>query len=315
MRILITGATGLVGKRLLKRLSKKHNIIAVSRKKGKIRGAKKIIVADITNPSDLIPLKDEQFDVVYHLAAELDENSHSVWDTNVEGTRNLLEICKEKDIQRFIFLSSIGVLGEAKHPLVEDDPYNPQTMYEKSKAEAERIIMDYRLRYQIPYTIIRSTIICGPNAFWKEIFGAAKRETPIIGSGKNYWHLVYVDDVVDALVLAMQPQAKNQIYHVAGPDVHTYEETYKIIRKVLHLRFKPKRIPVALAKAAAIAHETKSKISGERPSITKMRSSIQRLVRNRIIDISKAKKELGFNPKYNLEKALEKTAKELGEVK
>ena len=81
MRILITGATGLVGKRLLKRLSKKHNIIAVSRKKGKIRGAKKIIVADITNPSDLIPLKDEQFDVVYHLAAELDENSHSVWDT------------------------------------------------------------------------------------------------------------------------------------------------------------------------------------------------------------------------------------------
>ncbi len=126
---------------------------------------------------------------------------------------------------------------------------------------------------------------------------------------------MYIDDIVDALVLALGPSAKNEIYNIAGSDPHTYRETYAAIKKALGLDFKDTFIPVPVAHAGAFAHEMKSKLKRERPNISKMRSSITRLVGNRIVDISKAEEQLGFKPKYTLEKGMAKTAKELGMIK
>ena len=300
MRILVTGATGFVGSRLVKALEKKgHTVIGFSSKRG-----------NLLTGEGLSNIRSKRFDVVYHLAAELDETAPQLWETNVEGTRNLLEVCKRRDIQRFILLNPIGVLGKATHPLREDDPYNPLTRYEKSKAEAERIVMDYRLKHQIPYTIIRSTIIYGPNPFWRQIFKAAKENYPMIGKGENQFHLVYVDDVIQFLLLALKPEAQNQIYNLAGPDSHSYRETYKLICKTIHKRFPSKSVAPIAAKAAGIAYLARAKLNGEKPNITLLPSSIDRLLRNRIVDISKAG-GLGYKPKYSLERGLLKTAKEL----
>ncbi len=301
MRILVTGATGFVGSRLVKALEKKgHTVIGFGSKGG-----------NLLTEEGLSNIRSKRFDAVYHLAAELDETSPALWDANVEGTRNLLEICKRRGIYRFVLLSTIGVLGNAAHPLREDDPYNPFTRYEKSKAEAERIVMDYRLKHQIPYTIVRSTIIYGPNRFWKQIFEAAKQGYPMIGKGDNQFHLVYVDDVVQFLLLALKPEAQNQIYNLAGPDTYSYRGTYKLICKAIHRRFPSKAVSPIAAKAAGIAYLAKAKLKGERPNVTLLPSSIDRLLRNRIVDISKAK-AIGYSPKYPLEKGLLKTAKELG---
>ncbi|MCD6414913.1 MAG: NAD(P)-dependent oxidoreductase [Candidatus Diapherotrites archaeon] len=309
MRILVTGADGFVGSRLVKKLSENHSVLAFSRSKKEIPGAKQVIVGDVLK--DLSGLRKKHFDVVYHLAAVLDESNPELWSVNVEGTRNLLELCKNRNVERFVYTSSIGVLGETKEPAEEDFPYNPQTKYEKSKAEAERLVMDYRLKYRIPYTIVRSTIVYGPNSFWKQIFEAAREGYPIIGSGSNYFHLVYVDDFVDALVAVLDLRAQNQIYHVAGPDVYSYKETYHMIAKALGAKAPDKHVPVSLAKAMALAHETRAKLQREKPKLTMMRASIARLVRNRIVSTKKIEKELGFKPNYPLEKGLKKTVQEL----
>lgn len=299
MRILVTGATGFVGSRLVKALEKKgHTVVGFGSE------------ADLTTEEGLSKIRSKRFEVVYHLAAELDETSSKIWATNSEGTRNLLELCKRRELERFILLNPIGVLGETKIPSREDDPYNPKTQYEKSKAEAERIVMDYRLKHQINYTIIRSTIIYGPNRFWKQIFKAAKAHYPMIGKGENYFHLIYVDDVVQFLVLALSPQARNQIYNLAGPDVHSYRETYRMICKALHKRFPSNTINPIAAKAAGVAYLARSRLRGEKPDVTLLPSSIDRLLRNRIVDLSKAK-TLGYKPRYKLEKGLAKTIKEL----
>ena len=170
--------------------------------------------------------------------------------------------------------------------------------------------MDYPINHQIPYTIVRATIIYGPNTFWKQIFDAAKSNYPLIGKGDNYFHLVYVDDVVQFLLLALAPQARNQIYNLAGPDALTYRETYKLICKALHKRFPSNSINPIAAKAAGVAYLARSRLRGEKPDVTLLPSSIDRLLRNRIVDTSKAK-SLGYKPKYKLEKGIAKTIKEL----
>ncbi len=299
MRILVTGATGFIGKRLVKALKKQgHTVIGFGSD------------ANLLTNDGLAKIKGKRFEAVYHLAANLDELDPALWSVNVEGTRNLLELCKRRDLERFILLGPIGVLGETINPAKEDDPYNALTKYEKSKEEAERIVMDYRLKHQIPYTIIRSTIVYGANKFWEQIFKAAKQGYPLIGKGDNFFHLVYVDDVVNFLVLALKPEARNQIYNVAGPDNLTYKQTYKLICKALHKRFPSDSINPIAAKAAAFAHVARSKVKGEKPKVTLIPASIDRLLRNRIVDISKAK-AIGYRPRFTLEKGLAKAVKEL----
>lgn len=229
MRILVTGASGFVGSRLVKELAKEHDVLAFSRSNPDLPA--KFVQGDLLDEKSVQALRKLTFEVVYHLAASLDESDPSMWDVNVEGTRKLLEACKNKKLERFILLSSSGVLGETKEPAKEDDAYNPQTHYEKSKAEAERLVMDYKLRHQIPYTIMRAPIIYGPNKFWGQILSAARSGYPMIGKGDNYFHLLFIEDAVQALKLALNPVARNQIYHIAGPDPHTYRETYEIIAK------------------------------------------------------------------------------------
>ena len=309
MKILVTGGSGFLGMRLVERLvSKGHDVTVFFRHDSpeiKKAGTKQII-GDVSD-HDALSGALSRIDIVYHLAANLDESDPSMEQDNRKSTENVIDCCREKKIKRLIFTSSIGVLGNTDAPVTEDMPYNPTTRYEKSKMDCEKLIKESG----IPYTIARITIIYGPNRFWGQIFKAAKKGYPVIGSGSNFWHLVYVDDAADALCLMLNEKAKNQIYHLADDDPHTYRETYKVICEVLHLPEPNKHVPEFVVKAVALLHETKCRITGKRPNVTKMRSSIDRLIRNRIVSIEKAKKEINYKPKYDLRKGMEKTSEGL----
>ncbi len=310
MKILITGGTGFLGSRLAGYLIKKgHTVTVFSREINPAlsKFGAKFFVGDILDANSVRSAVRGN-DVVYHLAAALDESDPDMYNINVFGTKNVAEACKENKAKRLILSSSIGVLGYTDAPATEEMPYNPTTLYEKSKMESEKIV----LSVGVPYTIVRMTIIVGPNRFWESIFRAAEKGYPIVGSGKNYWHLLYVDDAIQALALSLDKKAENRTYNIADADPHTYEGVYYTICDVLKIPRPEKHVPVWLANFGAFMHETKCKLTGKKPKVTKMRSSIARLVRNLIVNIEKAKNELGYSPEYTLEAGIQATAKQLG---
>ncbi len=306
MQILVTGGTGFIGKRLVKKLIEKgDSVIVFSRHKDEElqnMGAK-FVTGNIMNKDELrrvFPV-----DLVYHLAANLDESDPLMYDTNVIGTKNVVELSKEYNIKRIILMSSCGVLGDIKLA-TEDAPYNPKTKYERSKMESERLVISSGLTY----VIIRAPIILGPNEIWLKIIEAAKNKYPIIGSGKNHFHLAYVDDVVDILILAKDNEnALNQIFHVATLDTPTYEDVYRMICENLDVEMTKKHIPIFLIKLISAFHILSCKIKRKKPKLVLMKASIDRLIRERIVSIEKAKQILGFVPRYDTQSALKDTIK------
>lgn len=314
MKVVVTGGSGFLGSRLVGRLLKeKHDVTAFCRRKEPAmeEDGVKFALGDIRRYED-VENAVAGADIVYHLAICLDEASPDLWEINVNGTKNVIEACKKHRVKQLIYMSSSGVLGATKEPARESFPYKPGTKYERSKAEAEKLIISSG----IPYTIIRTAIIIGPNLIWAAIFDAARKRYPIIGSGKNYWHLVHINDVADLLcAVKANRKAINEVFHIASKDSPRYIEVYKMIADALNTEMAHKHVPVALAKAAAAFHELACKIRKKKPKVTLMRSSIDRLTRNRIISTEKAKKVLGFEPKFTTKEAIEESVKYLGLIK
>ncbi len=301
MRILVTGGTGFLGSRLVEKLAGNDVTVFARSQNNELKA--KFIPGDITKKDELAKAF-AKADVVYHLAANLDESDRNMHDENVEGTKNVVELSKEHNIRQLIFMGSCGALGDVRIA-EEDAPYNPKTRYEKSKAESEKIIINSGA----PYTIIRAPVIIGPNQIWLKIFEAAKKKYPLIGSGKNHFHLAYVNDVVDLLALAKdRKEAENQIFHVATRDVPTYKDVYRMLCEAIGVEMTSKHVPVVLFKTIAALHTFSRKIRGKKPSLTMMRSSIDRLIRDRTISIEKAKDVLGFSPMHDTQTAIKETA-------
>jgi len=309
MRILITGGTGFLGRRLAQEAKRRGADVAIfARNTDSALEALgiKMIAGDIMSREQLRKAF-EGYDVVYHLAAEIDESSQDLWNMNVEGTRNVVQACKATGIKRIILSSSIGVLGGSDDVLTEESPYAAETGYEKTKVAAEKLVK----ASEIPYTIARMPPIVGPNRSWEKIFDAAKKEYPIIGSGENYWALVYVDDVVEALLKMLRPAAKNQTYDIAEAEPHKYNQVYYTITRVLECPAPERHVPVWIAMIGAFFYELKSKLAHKKPNVTMMMASIKRLTSNRKVSIEKAKRDLEYSPRYSLEEAMKKTWEEL----
>lgn len=309
MRILVTGGTGFLGKRLVQKLlDEGHEVAVFSRHvQEDLPDTVTVYAGDVRNKTGLKKafLK---IDAVYHLAVCLNESDPDMWDINVEGTKNVVELCKANKVKQLVYMSSSGVLGETKTASKEKSPYNPKTLYEKSKMEAEKIIKGSG----VPYTIVRTTIIIGPNMIWAKIFEAAKKGYPIIGNGKNYFHLVYIEDVVGMLLAVLNNRkAADGIFHIASKDTPTYEQVYEMICGELGCQMTKKHVPVRLAYMMSSLHTTKRKVQGKQPNLTMMKSSIDRLVRNRIVSTEKARRVLGFEPKYSTRDAIRETVKYL----
>jgi nucleoside-diphosphate-sugar epimerase len=305
MRILVTGGTGFIGKKLVEKLieSGNKNITVFSRHEDeelKNMGIN-FVTGNIVNRDDL--LNAFPADLVYHLAANLDESDPTMYDTNVSGTKNVVELSKEFGAKGIILLSSCGVIGDT--PIVKEDlPYNPKTKYEKSKMKSEKLVIDSGLNY----AIIRAPVILGPNEIWLKIIEAAKKKYPIIGSGKNHFHLAYVDDVTDLLVLVKESKnSLNQIFNIATSDVPTYEDVYRMICNEIDAEMTEKHVSVGLIKFVSSMHTFSCKIKRKKPKLVMMKSSINRLIRDRTVSIDKAKDVLGFAPKYDTQTALKET--------
>lgn len=206
--LLITGATGFVGRRLLKKIiDKRIKARCLIRNKKKIDGdgdnELEIIQGDLSDRDALYDAT-QSVDTVVHLAAVIKSSDpNEFMNVNVHGTKNLVEACVKNRVKRIIYVSSLDVT------------LNETNIYGKTKAIGEDIIKNSN----IDYIILRPSLIYGKGS--KDITLLTELINrypliPVVGNGEGKLQPVYVDDVCDAIVKLIESDKKNKIYHIAG---------------------------------------------------------------------------------------------------
>lgn len=279
--ILITGATGFIGRNLIKRLKNKVDIRILTRDENKALSLFKdidIVKGDILSENAIKKaLKD--IDIIVHLAGLVSySNSENILKTNYIGTKKLLKYCKHK---RFIFSSSVSVYGPIKGVADENYPINPTNPYGKSKAMAEKVVMNSNTEW----IIFRIAPVYGIGSpLWLKNLKLLDNGFPVPKT-ENLTHIVHINDVVQAFEVGLEKG--EGIYNIAGIKPIRFLDLVCYIMKLLGK--KPRIWPPWLVKFIA-------KLMG-------MGCYLDVLTTNRHYSIKKAK-EFGFKPYVSLNKGI-----------
>ena len=306
--IFVTGATGFIGKSLVRRLlpDERYKTICLVRKTSKIdflvKNNVKTIAGDVCDFAGMERFfKEVRPDIVVHAAAKVSEtNETELYNYNVTGTRNICELCFVYNIEKLIYLSSVSVLsGNPDVPLTECLPYKASNHYGKSKIEAERVVLDCRKK-GLQVSILRPCMVYGedePHALDKILRLAEKRRIPILNipGMDSKLHLVYVENVTDALMLALEKkEALSGTFMIADKEVITLRKFLEIIYDELG-KGVPPVIPRWLVNCLMIFPPFHARIRG--------------IFKDRVYDITRAEDELGYDPEISTEEGLRRTVR------
>ncbi len=301
MKVLITGATGFIGKRLSERLvQERHEVICTGRllsKLDKLLNRVKAVYLDIEDPAALRDiLSKEKPEILFHCAALVNSSSlNALMRINRDGTRNVFDACAKEGIGRVVYLSSIAVIsGNPQVPLTDGLPYSATNRYGESKIAAERIALAYRKK-GLKISIIRPVMVYGEHE--PHLLGLLSRLIkwrllPVVGLGDNKLQLVCVDNVVDVMMLALgRDEAYDGTYIVADKEALTIREFFKFIAKTQGAK-PPFTIPEKLA-----SFFEPIPFIGNRLSFFK---------KDRMYSIERIKERLGYVPKISVYDGLKK---------
>jgi nucleoside-diphosphate-sugar epimerase len=301
--VLVTGGTGFLGSRLVRRLlsdGARVRMLARSPVTAKAladEGAQ-IVAGDITDRA-AVRAAVEGVDVVYHLAGRLlipGVPATEYHRTHVEGTRLLLACCQNGSTpRRFVHCSTTGVLGATgDHPADENAPIRPTNIYEETKAEAERAIRE-TWRGGFPAVIARPGLVYGPgDHHLLPLFRAVLRHRfRPIGRHKVWLHPIYIDDMIEALVLCGQCDgAEGECFHLAGREPVPLAEIANAIAIAGGTRLSAGYIPRPAAQAVAVLGDRLPPKLRRSAPLT--RSRLDFLTHSRVYDVTKARRLLGF---------------------
>lgn len=318
MRLLVTGATGFVGKALVQRLASNavHDVrAAVRREITSMSDAVEIVkIGDYSPSTDWIRALDS-VDVVVALAAHThvmgrpgSERILEYRSVNVDGTLSLAKQAAGQAVKRFIFLSSVKVFGEglafedpdrAGPPQVytETDSPAPTDAYGISKYEAELGLLDISRETGLEVVIIRPPLVYGPGvrANFRSLMNVVARGIPLpLGAIRNRRSLLGLDNLVDFIVTCVaHPAAANELFLVSdGDDLSTAD----LVRRLADAMGRPARlIPVPPSVLFAGA-----RLVGKKHVARRLIQSLQ-------VDISKAHALLGWRPPLTVDEGLKRT--------
>ena len=297
MKVLVTGATGFIGRYLVEDLIKNdYEVRVLTRQKSYKNKDIDIFLGDLTK-KETIADAFQGIQTVFHNAAyAMDWGSKSeIYKANVEGTRNVANTCKEKKVPRLIFTSSAGVYGFPSSNTEIDEGYKkkPYNYYHKSKLECEYVLQKYS---NLNVSIIRPCLVLGAGGYAVKILlnRIKQNKMQFIGNGNTYISLVHPADVVQCLRLAAEKDEENDVFNAIGV-ICTVKDLLNEITNQMEIESIKKHVPYFLAYLNAFFGETFSK---NEPSLTRYR--VKSFGTNRIVSNKKAIKTLGFKPKYNL---------------
>jgi dihydroflavonol-4-reductase len=252
-------------------------------------------------------------DVVYHIAAsyrDAGQPDAAYRDVNVRGTENVLTSALRGGARRVVHCSTGGVHGHiANPPANEDAPFNPGDIYQETKLEAEALAREYGRTHPLDVVIARPIGIYGPGdtRFLKMFRGLSRGRFPMLGSGDVFYHLTYIDDLVEGFRLCGEvPEAAGRTYILAGPRYTTLNELVALIARELGV--KPPRIhlPVWPFWTAGLLCEAICIPLRVEPPLYRRR--VDFYTKSRAFDTTRARTELGYAPGVDLEDGIHRTA-------
>lgn len=314
---LVTGVTGFTGFNLAKRLVKEgEEVIGLDVKKGygdELENLGVNVIIGSVCDKELVDELMKDVDYVHHVAAafrEINLPKQVYWDTNVESNRWLIEAAQRHGIKRYILTSTCGVHGHITNPPADEKAsIEPRDYYQLTKYEGEKLAIELCTKYEIPFVVVRPAGIYGPGdtrmlPLFKLINSG---KFFMLGSGESHYHLVYIDNLVDAYLLCTEKEeAHGQTYLIADDECYTLNELATIIADTLEAPIPRWHLPVWPFWAAGYLCEVICTPFGIEPPIFRRR--VDFFVSERSFDISKAKEEIGYRPKIDVKTGIKRTA-------
>ncbi len=312
----MTGATGFTGGHLAHALARRgYEVRALVRDAARARELERadiqLVVGDLQDRR-AVARAIEDVRVVYHIAAlfrQAGVPASAYGAVNVEAVRDLVEAAAQARVARVVHCSSVAVHGDVEHPpATEDAPLRPGDYYQRTKVEGEAVARAAAARTGIELTIARPTGIYGPGdrRLLKLFRGVARRTWVTLGAGDIFYHLTYVDDLVEGFRLCGEvPRAAGRTYILAGGEVTTLNELVGMIAEEAHVA--PRRVhlpvwPFWIAGAVCEAICVPLRID---PPLYRRR--VDFFTKSRAFDISRARAELGYAPQVGLREGIRTT--------
>jgi UDP-glucose 4-epimerase len=235
MRVLVTGANGFVGRRLLETNAGGHELVALARGRGPALRDVEWVEHDLTEPlaAARLPVR---IDAVFHLAQsrryrEFPEGARDVFEVNTRSTFELLEYAWRAGARRFVFASTGGVYAPRREPLVETDPVEPSSFYFGSKYAGELLVGSYGEFFST--VILRPFAVYGPGQERMLVPTLIERMTSgetvtVQGDPGLRINPIYVDDAVRAFEAALGFSG-SRVFNVAGDEAVTVTELVDLI--------------------------------------------------------------------------------------
>ena len=322
-KAIVTGGGGFLGKALcveLKDLG--YEVIALAR--GSYPELELLGITtrqcDISEPLDNFVDDFKDAEVIFHTAAKVKMwgDYKDFYKINVEGTKNLISMAKKSGIKKFIYTSSPSVIADGTNLKGINESYDypkaHKANYPKTKAIAERIVLEEN-SHEFKTVSLRPHLIWGPgdNNFVPTILERAKAGKLVrVGNGKNLVDLSFIDDCVSAHICALtavdtNPKASGKAYFISqGEPVELWSWIDEVLVKNGQPKIK-KSIPFMVAYNLARLLEGVYKLFSikSEPPLTKF--LVSEMATDHYFDISRAKKHLGYEPKYSISEAIEIT--------
>ena len=300
--ILVTGCAGFIGSHLSEKLleqgfrvlgldnlsnGKLTNIASIMKNKNF-----KFLKCDINDNKIFDELLND-VEVIYHLAALADivpsiQNPELYFNSNVNGTFNLIRNCENKKVKKIIYAASSSCYGiPDKYPTSENSPILPQYPYALTKRLGEEIIFHFGNLFKIPVVSLRLFNVYGPRARTSGTYGAvfgvflaqklAKKPFTIVGDGEQTRDFTFVDDVVNAFIEMMDTNIKNEIFNVGSGKTYSVNTLINLLgsNKIVNIPKRPGEPDCTFADISKILKKTswKPKVSFE-DGVKKLMESI-----------------------------------------
>ncbi|EID25545.1 3-beta hydroxysteroid dehydrogenase/isomerase family protein [Streptococcus oralis SK1074] len=315
-KVLVTGATGFLGKYVVEELSQSgYQVRAFGRNRKMGQSLETFTVAffqgDLTKQEDLAQACQEM-DMVVHAGA-----LSTVWgpwedfyQTNVLGTKYVLDACREAGIQRLVYVSSPSIYAAPRDQLAIKESDAPQennlNNYIRSKLASEKLFKDYP---DVPSIILRPRGLFGigdTSILPRVLKLSQKIGIPLIGDGRQLMDMTCVENVALAIRLALEaPQASGEVYNITNGEPRAFkdliEETLRGLGYPITYRKVPAPLISVIASSLEFLYQT-LKLKGE-PALTRYTYYLLRY--SQTLDISKAELDLGYRPQISISEGIE----------